>query len=228
LDGLQLAKTLGEKLSQFAHGITEQEQDVFLKRLYFGQAETVQAASASGLITIGTDADKPVEPVFLVAPSLMATHNDLHQSLHQSQKHWGPPSSYDRHTQTRQMLSLAKAIDDDNCEKNPSILKWESFLGSKQVSNDHACQPSMGMFTKSQNEFEGYPSYIIPHLEFPYPGEVTENPKEAGYLRSRLTRYDKELTEVNTDLRKCLSNIMFVDMVRCYGLQSPHPADKQD
>jgi hypothetical protein len=225
---LRLARTLGEKLSHSAPGITEQEQDVLLKRLYFGEAETVQAASVSGLITIGTEADKPVEPVFLMDPSLVATHNNLHQSLHQSKKHLEPPSRYDKYTQTRQMFTLAKAIDDNNCKKDPSISKWESFLGSKQVTNDHPCQPSMGMFTESQNKFEGYPSYVIPHLDFPYPAEVTDNPKDTNYLKSSLTGYDKDLTKVNSDLRKCLSNIIFVDMVRQHSLQWSNPADKQD
>jgi hypothetical protein len=210
--------------------MTKQEQDVLLKRLYFGQAETVQAASASGLITIGTEADKPVEPVFLMTPSLVANHTDLHRSLHQSKKHLGPPSRYDKYTQARQMFTLAKAIHDDSCdcEKDLSISKWESFLGSEQVSNDHACQPSMGMFTRSQHEFEGYPSYVIPHLDFPYPVEVTENPKDKDYLKSCLTGYDKDLTKVNSDLRKCLSNVIFVDMVRQQDLQWSNPADKQD
>jgi hypothetical protein len=170
-------------MSQFAPGATDEELDILLKRLYFGRAETVQAATASGLIAIGTEADKPVEPVFLMDPSLMATYSNLHQSLHQSKKHSEPPSRYDKYTQTRQMFTLAKAIDDDNCKKDPSISKWESFLGSKQVSNDHPCQPSMGMYTKSRYKFQGNPSYIIPQFQSPYPAEVWEDPKDTNLLK---------------------------------------------
>jgi hypothetical protein len=219
LEGLHLAHTLRETLSQSAPGATDEELDISLKRLYFGQAETVQAATANGLITIGTEADKPVEPVFLMDPSLVTTHNNLHRSQHQSKKHSEPPSRNEKYTQARQMFTLAKAIDDDNCAKNPSISKWGSFLGSKQVSNDHPCQPSMGMFTKSRNEFEGHPSYVIPHLHSAYHAEVTHHPKEANYLKSSLTGYDKDLTEVNSGLRNVLSNTIFVDMVREYDLQ---------
>jgi hypothetical protein len=226
---LRLARTLGQKLSHFAAGITEQEQDVLLKRLYFGQAETVQAATASGLITIGTEADKPVEPVFLMDPSLVATHNNLHQSLHQSNEQSQPPSRHGMYTQTCQMHALARAIDNNQCEKDkdPSMPKWERFLGSAPASDDHACQPSMGMFTNSGDKFEGFPSYVIPDLNSRYWAQVSDNPKEKDYRESCLKGYDKQLGQVNSKLRHYLSNIILVDMVSQYHVWQCNPTDKK-
>jgi hypothetical protein len=229
LEGLQLARTLRKTLTQFAPGATDEELDILLKKLYFGQAETVQAASANGLITIGTEADKPVEPVFLMDPSLVATHNNLHQSLHQSNEQSQPLSRHDMYRQTHQMYTLARVIDDNGCEKDrdPSMPNWERFLGPEQVSNDHACQLSMGMFTKSRNKFKGLPSYVIPDLHSLHPANVSDNPKETNYLESCLTGYDKDLTKVNSELRDYLSNIIFVDMVSQYRIWQCNATDKK-
>jgi len=212
---LKLASTLSHKMKQCGGTSTQEDQDVLLKKLWSQEAASLQAAYASGLITIGTEAHKPVEPVFLLDPSLVATHNDLLQSLHQSHKQSEPPSRHSTYKQTHSMLALARAIDDNQCEKDkdPSMPKWKRFLGSAPVSNDHACQPSMGMFTKSRDNFEGFPEYVIPDINSQYWGQVSDNPKEKEYRDSRLRGYHEQLGHVNSKLRDYLSNIIFVDMV---------------
>jgi hypothetical protein len=198
-----LARTLGQKLSQFDPRMTEKEQDTLLSKLYGGNPKTKQAAFAKGLITVSTESGKYAETVFLTTPSLVANHTDLHHSLHQTNEHSGPPSRHDIYTQTRQMFTLAKAIDDNSYGEDTRIPKWESFLGSEPVSND---QPP--------NNFEGFPSYVIPQLDSCYLVEAAHIPGDTRYLESLLTQYDKELSQVNSELRNRLSNIIFVDMVR--------------
>lgn len=90
---------------------------------------------------------------------------------------------------------------------------WKEFLGSEQVSNDHESQADMGMFTKSENKREGWPSYIIPERDY-WPSRTISNSPEDSDIREILLKcYDEQLSEVNSELRDCLRNIIFVDMV---------------
>ena len=252
--------TLSDRLSRFAPKSTGQQKDILLKELYSGKAETIRHAATKGLITFGTEEARSVQPVFLMDPSLVATHNSLHRSLHQSNgpprfksaswlctklanslsravagwvmgceetagteliaiAHSEPPSRLDRYTQTHQIYSLAKAIHDHRGDRDQSMAEFESFLGSNPVHNDHACQPSMGMFSKASTVFDGQsPEYVIPVFQFPYrQPTISEHPTEAE--KSCLERYDKELDDVNLGLRNYLSNMIFVDMVCQYDLQ---------
>jgi hypothetical protein len=205
---------LAHKLSKYAPGTTQKQQDKLLTNLYAGIPRAVQAATAGGLITVGTTESRTyVETVFLTAPSLVGVHTKLHKSLHPSDKQSEPLLRYDMYTQTHQMYTLAKAIENNRYGSHPSVTKWGSFLGSADSSGDRAHELSMGMFTKSPKNSKEFPSYIIPQLNSCYSAEVTHNPKDTRYLESLLKQYDKDLGQVNSELRQSLSNTIFVDMV---------------
>lgn len=147
--------------------------------------------------------------------NLAAAHADLHFSLHRSGGQSKPPTRLEKYTQTHRMYRLAKAIYDNGCDKsNASTMQnWKEFLGSEQVSNDHESQADMGMFTKSENKREGWPSYIIPERDY-WPSRTISNSPEDSDIREILLKcYDEQLSEVNSELRDCLRNIIFVDMV---------------
>jgi len=147
--------------------------------------------------------------------NLAAAHADLHFSLHHSNGQSKPPTRLEKYTRTHQMYRLAKAIYDNGCDKsNASTMQnWKGFLGSEQVSNNHESQADMGMFTKSENEREGWPSYIIPEREYWPSRTISSSPEDKVIREIYLEGYDEQLTEVNSELRDCLSNIIFVDMV---------------
>lgn len=85
----------------------------------------------------------------------------------------------------------------------------------------------MGMFTKSGDKFEEFPSYVIPDLNSRYWPKVSDNPKEKDYRESCLKGYDEQLGQVNSKLRNYLSNIMFVDMVSQYHFWQCNPTDQK-